>query len=41
MSPLRLLELYGNFASGGFRVPPGVIAVVDEQGKPYLTTPLS
>lgn len=33
MSPLRLLELYGNFASGGFRVPPkSVIAVLDEQG---------
>jgi penicillin-binding protein 1B len=33
MSPLRLSELYGNFASGGFRVPPkSVIAVLDEQG---------
>ncbi len=33
MSPLRLSELYGNFASGGFRVPPkSVIAVLDERG---------
>ncbi len=33
MSPLGLLELYGNFASGGFRVPPkSVVAVLDERG---------
>jgi penicillin-binding protein 1B len=40
MSPLRLLELYGNFASGGFRVPPkSVIAVLDEQGQPLSHYP--
>ena len=34
MSPLQLAELYGNFASGGFRTTPkSVIAVLDEQGK--------
>lgn len=33
MSPLQLAELYGNFASGGFRTTPkSVIAVLDEQG---------
>lgn len=33
MSPRDLLELYGNFASGGFRVPPkSVIAVLDQHG---------
>ncbi len=33
MTPLEMLELYGNFASGGFRMPPkAVIAVLDESG---------
>lgn len=34
LSPLAMLELYGNFASGGFRTPPkAVIAVLDERGQ--------
>jgi penicillin-binding protein 1B len=34
LSPLAMLELYGNFASGGFRTPPkAVIAVLDEHGQ--------
>lgn len=33
MSPLQTLELYGNFASGGFHTrPKAVIAVLNEQG---------
>ena len=33
MSPLQTLELYGNFASGGFHTrPKAVIAVLDENG---------
>ena len=33
LTPIQVLELYGNFASGGFRTPPkAVIAVLDEQG---------
>ena len=40
MSPLQLTELYGNFASGGFRTPPkSVIAVLDEQGAPLSHHP--
>ena len=33
-TPLQMLEVYANFASGGFRMPPkAVIAIVDEQGQ--------
>ena len=40
MSPLQLTELYGNFASGGFRTPPkSVIAVLDERGAPISHYP--
>lgn len=40
LSPIKILELYGNFASGGFRtVPKAVIAVVDEQGHPLTHHP--
>ena len=40
MSPLQLAELYGNFASGGFRTTPkSVIAVLDEQGTPLSHHP--
>ena len=40
MSPLQLTELYGNFASGGFRTPPkSVIAVLNEQGAPLSHHP--
>ena len=40
MSPLQLAELYGNFASGGFRTTPkSVIAVLDEQGIPLSHHP--
>lgn len=42
LSPLKMLELYGNFASGGFRTPPkAVIAVLDEHGKPLSHHPFS
>jgi penicillin-binding protein 1B len=34
LAPIKMLELYGNFASGGFRTPPkAVIAVLDETGR--------
>ena len=40
MTPLEMLELYGNFASGGFRTPPkAVIAVLDETGRPLTHRP--
>ena len=42
LSPLEMLELYGNFASGGFRTPPkAVIAVLDEHGRPLSHHPFS
>ena len=40
MSPMHVLELYGNFASGGFRTrPKAVIAVFDAQGRPLSHHP--
>ncbi len=40
LSPLKTLELYGNFASGGFRTPPkAVIAVLDSAGRPISQHP--
>ncbi len=40
LSPLQMLELYGNFASGGFRTPPKtVIAVLDSKGEPLSHHP--
>ena len=40
LSPAEVLELYGNFASGGFRTPPkAVIAVLDDQGRPISHHP--
>lgn len=42
LTPVQMLEIYGNFASGGFRTPPkAVIAVLDEQGKPLAHHPFS
>ena len=42
MSPIKILELYGNFASGGFHTPPkAVIAVLDEQGAPVTHHPFT
>ncbi|MEM9622255.1 MAG: penicillin-binding protein 1B [Pseudomonadota bacterium] len=42
LSPVEMLEFYGNFASGGFRtVPKAVIAVLDEQGKPVSHHPFA
>jgi penicillin-binding protein 1B len=42
LSPLEMLEVYGNFASGGFRTPPkAVIAVLDESGRPLSHHPFS
>tara|TARA_X000000950_G_scaffold102249_2_gene129102 strand:+ start:20316 stop:22694 length:2379 start_codon:yes stop_codon:yes gene_type:complete len=40
MSPLQLAELYGNFASAGFRTPPkSVITVLDEENRPLSHYP--
>ncbi|NOX52782.1 MAG: penicillin-binding protein 1B [Gammaproteobacteria bacterium] len=40
LAPIKMLELYGNFASGGFRTPPkAVIAVLDEFGTPITHHP--
>ena len=40
LAPIRVLELYGNFASGGFRTQPkAVVAVLDEQGRPLSHHP--
>lgn len=40
LSPLEMLELYGNFASGGFRTrPKAVIAVLDAIGRPITHHP--
>ncbi|MDG2277621.1 MAG: penicillin-binding protein 1B [Pseudomonadales bacterium] len=40
LSPLKMLELYGNFASGGFRThPKAVIAVLDPEGQPVSHHP--
>ena len=40
LTPIKTLELYGNFASGGFRTEPkAVIAVLDETGKPLTHQP--
>ena len=40
MSPLQLTQLYGNFASGGFKTSPkSVIAVLNEQGLPLSHYP--
>jgi penicillin-binding protein 1B len=42
LSPVKMLELYGNFASGGFRTPPkAVIAVLDEHGSPITHHPFA
>ncbi len=42
LSPLKTLELYGNFASGGFRTPPkAVIAVLDESGRAISQHPFA
>ncbi len=42
LAPLEMLELYGNFASGGFRTPPkAVITVLDEHGRPLTHHPFS
>ena len=40
LSPIKILELYGNFASGGFRSDPkAVVAVLDEDGRPISHHP--
>ncbi len=40
LSPLKMLELYGNFASGGFRThPKAVIAVLNPEGRPVSHHP--
>lgn len=40
LSPIKMLELYGNFASGGFRTTPkAVVAVLDNQGRPISHHP--
>ena len=40
LPPVKMLELYGNFASGGFRTrPKSVIAVLDEAGRPVTHHP--
>ena len=40
LSPMKMLELYGNFASGGFRTQPkAVIAVLDPDGRPVSHHP--
>jgi len=40
LSPLEVLEFYGNFASGGFHTrPKAVIAVLDESGHPLTHHP--
>jgi len=42
LAPIKVLELYGNFASGGFRTPPkAVIAVLDETGRPITHHPFT
>ena len=42
LSPVKMLELYGNFASGGFRTTPkAVIAVLDDLGRPVSHHPFS
>ncbi len=41
-TPLRLSELYSNFASGGFRTPPkSVVTVLDERGEALSHHPFS
>ena len=40
LPPIKILELYGNFASGGFRThPKAVIAVLDDLGRPITQHP--
>lgn len=40
LAPIKVLELYGNFASGGFRTPPkAVIAVLDSEGRALTHRP--
>lgn len=40
LTPLKMLELYGNFASGGFRTrPKAIIAVLDPTGHPITHHP--
>ncbi len=40
LAPIEVLQMYGNFASGGFRtVPKAVIAVLDAQGRPVSHHP--
>ena len=40
LTPIEMLELYGNFASGGFRTEPkAVIAVLDENNEPVSHHP--
>ena len=40
LPPIKVLELYGNFASGGFRTTPkAVIAVLNEDGRPVSQHP--
>ena len=42
LSPIKMLELYGNFASGGFRTTPkAVIAVLDDRGRPISHHPFA
>ncbi len=42
LSPMEMLALYGNFASGGFHTPPkAVVAVLDENGVPLTHHPFS
>jgi len=42
LAPIEMLELYSNFASGGFRTPAkSVIAVLDDQGQPLTHHPFS
>ena len=40
LPPIKMLEMYGNFASGGFRTTPkAVIAVLNEQNQPLTHHP--
>ena len=40
LTPVEMLSLYGNFASGGFRTTPkAVISVLDDQGQPISHHP--
>jgi penicillin-binding protein 1B len=42
MTPIQMLELYANFASGGFHMPPkAVIAVLNDQGSPVTHHPFA